>query len=155
VSMRSTGTSAVIAFAVTGAMCGISANAAYAAPEAQLRAGADEICTVLGIGSGAAGLSKALAKGASWVGIGASVGCYLYSQAKNATPAEKRAAMIKSYKKYQAMSALKKLEALGYDCRKKDSGGGGGTDSAPVNTRVGFRDIKMKGVTYKCSAIGD
>ncbi|MGI5376523.1 hypothetical protein ACQEV2_20160 [Streptomyces sp. CA-251387] len=170
VGMRSKGISTAIAFAMTGAMCGVGANAAYAAsvgrdraaPVAQaataeqVRAGADEICTVLGIGSGAAGLSKALAKGASWVGIGASIGCYLYSQAKNATPAEKRAAMIKSYKKYQAMSDLKKLDALGYYCRKKDSGGGGGgTDFVPLNTRIGWTDIKMKGVTYTCTAARD
>ncbi|KOG24463.1 hypothetical protein [Streptomyces viridochromogenes] len=174
-SVRSKGISAATALAMTGALCGIGANAAYAASAedagagtatvaqaataGQTRAGADEICTVLGIGSGAAGLSKALAKGASWVGIGASVGCYLYSKAKNATPAEKRAAMIKSYKKYQAMSDLKKLDALGYYCRKKDSGGGGGggggTDVAPLNTRLGWTDIKMKGVTYTCTATGD
>ncbi len=160
---------------MTGALCGIGANAAYAASTedsgtgtgtgtgtvaqaataGQARAGADEICAVLGIGSGAAGLSKALAKGASWVGIGASIGCYLYTKAKNATPAEKRAAMIKSYKKYQAMSDLKKLDALGYYCRKKDSGGGGGTDVAPLNTKLGWTDIKMKGVTYTCTATGD
>ncbi|MDO0913174.1 hypothetical protein QQM39_20655 [Streptomyces sp. DT2A-34] len=169
VSIRSKGISAAIAFAMTGAMCGIGADAAYAdstedartatvaqaATAGQVRAGADEICAVLGIGSGAAALSKALAKGASWVGIGASVGCYLYTKAKNATPAEKRAAMIKSYKKYQAMSDLKKLDALGYYCRKKDSGGGGGTDVAPLNTRAGWTDIKMKGVTYTCTATGD
>lgn len=168
-SIRSKAISAATAFAVTGAVCGIGANAAYAdsaenvrtaavaqaATAGQARAGADEICTVLGIGSGAAGLSKALAKGASWVGIGASIGCYLYSQAKNATPAQKRAAMIESYEKYQAMSDLKKLDALGYYCRKKDSGGGGGTDVAPLNTRIGWTDIKMKGVTYTCTATGD
>ncbi|MFI6011299.1 hypothetical protein ACIBAG_21180 [Streptomyces sp. NPDC051243] len=164
--MRSKGISAVIALAMTGTMYGINTQTASAAtPETgQVRAGADEICTVLGIGSGAAGLSKALAKGASWVGIGASIGCYLYSQAKNATPAEKRAAMIKSYNKYQAMSDLKKLDALGYYCRKKNTGGGGGTDAAPtdvntnvnrVSVRAGWRDIKMKGVTYSCTATGD
>ncbi|WP_030595640.1 hypothetical protein [Streptomyces fulvoviolaceus] len=167
--MRSKGISAAIAFAMTGALCGIGANTAYAASaeseraataepaatELPLSAGADEICAVIGIGSGSAGLVKALAKGASWVGIGASVGCYLYAKAKEATPAEKRAAMIKSYKSYQAKSDLKKLEALGYDCHKKDGGGGGGTDFTPANAKVGYRDIKMKGVTYKCSAIGD
>ncbi|GHE42803.1 hypothetical protein [Streptomyces capitiformicae] len=155
-SIRSKGISTAIAFAMTGAMFGIGTQAAYAAP-ADVRAGADEICTVMGIGSGAAGLTKALAKGASVVGIGASVGCYLYSQAKNATPEQKRAAMTKSYREYQAKSDLKKLEALGYSCRKKNSGGGGGGDIAPadVTVKVGFRDIKMKGVTYKCSAIGD
>ncbi len=91
------------------------------------------------------------------MGIGASIGCYLYTKAKEATPAEKRAAMIASYNSYQAKSDLKKLEALGWDCRKVSGGGGGGGDVAPVDTklRVGFRDIKMKGVTYKCSAIGD
>jgi hypothetical protein len=155
VSTRSKAISAVITLAVTGAMCGAGAQTANAATAGQARVGADEICTVLGIGSGAAGLSKALAKGASWTGIGASIGCYLYSKAKEATPAERRAAMIKSYNDYQRKSDLKKLEALGYSCRKKDSGGGGGTDAAPMNTRVGYRDIKMKGVTYKCSAIGD
>ncbi|MGC9543388.1 hypothetical protein [Streptomyces sp. UG1] len=164
VSMRSKGISAAIAIAMTGTMCGIGASAAHAAaPEkaekaataGQARVGANEICTVLGIGSGAAGLTKALAKGASWVGIGASVGCYLYSKAQEATPAEKRAAMIRSYKKYQAMSDIKKLDALGYYCRKKDSGGGGGTDVAPLDARAGWTDIKMKGVTYKCTATGD
>jgi hypothetical protein len=170
VSMRSKGISAVIAVAMTGTMCGIGSNTAYAAsPEGenaaavaqaaaagQSRAGADEICAVLGIGSGAAGLTKALARGASWVGIGASVGCYLYTKAKEVTPAQQRAAMIASYKKYQAMSDLKKLDALGYYCRKKDSGGGGGgTDVAPLNARIGWTDIKMKGVTYTCTAIRD
>ncbi|KUO06812.1 hypothetical protein AQJ58_38800 [Streptomyces sp. DSM 15324] len=168
-NIRSKGISTLIAFTMTGALCGAGAQTAFAASsegegmaapaatEVQLRAGADEICTVLGIGSGAAGLSRALAKGASWVGIGASVGCYLYSQAKNATPAQKRAAMIASYESYQAKSDLKKLEALGYDCRRAGGGGGGGGDVAPLNTtlRVGFRDIEMKGVTYTCSAIGD
>lgn len=157
VSIRSKGISAAIAFAVTGALCA-GTQAAYAAPaQPEVRAGADEICAVLGIGSGAAGLSKALAKGASWVGIGASIGCYAYTKAKEATPAEKRAAMIESYKKYQAMSDIKKLEALGYYCRKKDSGGGGGGDVAPATptVKVGYRDIRMKGVTYKCTATGD
>ena len=83
----------------------------------------------MGLGSGAAGLSKALAKGATWVGIGATIGCYLYSAAKEATPAEQQAAMIESYNKYQAKSAIERLEALGYDCREKDDGGGG-TDGA-------------------------
>ncbi|WP_239472128.1 hypothetical protein [Streptomyces sp. NEAU-S7GS2] len=157
----------MIAFAMTGAMCGIGAQTANAASvegaggaavaraatEAQVRAaGADEICAVLGIGSGAAGLSKALAKGASWVGIGASVGCYAYTKAKNATPAQKRAAMMKSYRNYQAKSDLGKLDALGYYCRKKSGGGGGGTDFAAL---IGYRDIKMKGVTYTCTNIRD
>ncbi|MEU6370130.1 hypothetical protein ABZ876_31500 [Streptomyces sp. NPDC046931] len=167
--MRSKGISAVIACAMTGAICGIGANTAYAAAEengesvaatraaadVQLRAGADEICAVLGIGSGAAGLTKALAKGASWVGIGASIGCYLYTKAKQVTPREKQAAMIKAYNEYQRKSDLKKLEALGYYCHKKSSGGGGGGDVAPVDPRIGYRDIKMKGVTYKCTATGD
>ncbi|SOR80458.1 MULTISPECIES: hypothetical protein [Streptomyces] len=158
VSIRSKGISAVITFAMTGALCGVGAQAAQAAPaQPELRAGADEICAVLGIGSGAAGLTKALAKGASWVGIGASIGCYAYTKAKEATPAQKRAAMIASYKKYQAMSDIKKLDALGYYCRKKDSGGGGGTDVAPTDptVKVGYHDIRMKGVTYKCTATGD
>ncbi|MGX1756618.1 hypothetical protein ACWIG5_06835 [Streptomyces lydicus] len=165
--MRSKGISTAIAFAMTGAMCGISAQTASAASGeggggaavarsaagAQVHAaGADEICAVLGIGSGAAGLSKALAKGASWVGIGASVGCYAYTKAKEATPAQKRAAMIKSYNNYQAKSDLGKLEALGYSCRKEGGGGGGGTDFASF---AGYRDIKMKGVTYKCGNIRD
>ncbi|WP_371662677.1 hypothetical protein [Streptomyces sp. NBC_00280] len=168
-SIRSKGISTLIAFTMTGTMCGIGAQTAFAASAegkgaaaqvataGQSRAGADELCAVVGIGSGAAGLTKALAKGASWVGIGASIGCYLYSKAKEATPAERRAAMIASYNSYQAKSDLKKLEALGWDCRKASGGGGGGGDAAPANTklRVGFRDIKMKGVTYKCSAIGD
>ncbi|MFJ4538596.1 hypothetical protein ACIP39_21950 [Streptomyces tibetensis] len=158
VSVRSKGISAVVAFAMTGALCGVGAQAAQASPaQPEVRAGADEICAVLGIGSGAAGLSKALAKGASWVGIGASIGCYAYTKAKEATPAQKRAAMIASYKKYQAMSDIKKLDALGYYCRKKESGGGGGSDVAPsdVSVKAGWRDIKMKGVTYKCTATGD
>ncbi|MDQ1017759.1 hypothetical protein QFZ43_004308 [Streptomyces afghaniensis] len=158
VTIRSKGISAVITFAMTGALCGVGAQAAQASPaQPELRAGADEICAVLGIGSGAAGLTKALAKGASWVGIGASIGCYAYTKAKEATPAERRAAMIASYKKYQAMSDIKKLDALGYYCRKKSGGGGGGTDVAPANptVKVGYRDIKMKGVTYKCTATGD
>lgn len=175
-SIRSKGISAAVAFTMTGVMYGIGTQAANAASveggrgvavtraataaagagqAGQTRAGADEICAVLGIGSGAAGLSKALAKGASWVGIGASVGCYLYSKAKEATPAQKRAAMIKSYKNFQAKSDIKKLEALGYSCRKKDSGGGGGTDSVPFGMRVGYRDIVMKGVTYKCGNTSD
>ncbi|MCT9142751.1 hypothetical protein [Streptomyces violarus] len=158
VSVRSKGISSVIAFAMTGALCAAGAQTAQAAPaQPELRAGADEICAVLGIGSGAAGLTKALAKGASVVGIGASVGCYAYTKAKEATPAERRAAMIASYKKYQAMSDIEKLDALGYYCRKKESGGGGGTDVAPTNPTVkaGYRDIRMKGVTYKCTATGD
>ncbi|MFG2527445.1 hypothetical protein [Streptomyces sp. NPDC048516] len=165
--MRSKGISTAIAFAMAGAMCGMSAHGASAASgegeggatvarsaaRAQVHAaGADEICAVLGIGSGAAGLTKALAKGASWVGIGASVGCYAYTKAKQATPAQKRAAMIKSYKNYQAKSDLGKLEALGYSCRKEGGGGGGGTDFAAF---TGYRDIKMKGVTYKCGNIRD
>ncbi|AZS69851.1 hypothetical protein DDE74_01730 [Streptomyces lydicus] len=165
--MRSKGISTVITFAMTSAMCGVGAQAANAASvegeggatvvrsatEAQIHAaGADEICAVLGIGSGAAGLSKALAKGASWVGIGASVGCYAYTKAKNATPAQKRAAMMKSYNDYQAKSDLGKLEALGYSCRKEGGGGGGGTD---FTSFAGYRDIKMKGVTYKCGNIRD
>ncbi|MFF1375226.1 hypothetical protein [Streptomyces sp. NPDC058308] len=166
--MRNKGISVVIACALTG-VAGNTAFAAaahdegnaVAAPSATDRQalGADEICAVLGIGSGAAGLAKALAKGASWVGIGASVGCYAYTKAKQATPAQKRAAMIKSYKKYQAMSDIKKLDALGYYCRKQGGGGGGGTDVAPVNTTVGvmagWRTIKMKGVKYSCTASRD
>ncbi|MGK5640150.1 hypothetical protein ACSNOK_17815 [Streptomyces sp. URMC 126] len=179
-SVRNKGISAAMTFAMTGALFGIGIQAAQAdspksernvipasAPKAAdmgvATAGADEICAVLGIGSGAAGLSKALAKGASWVGIGASIGCYAYTKAKNATPAEKRAAMIKSYKNYQAKSDLKKLEALGYYCRKKGGGGGGGTDFAPLDAAVrhnivmpiGYRDIKMKGVTYTCGNTRD
>lgn len=172
-SMRNKGISVVIACALTGA----AGSTAYAASEhtenpagnavttqraADAQAlGADEICAVLGIGSGAAGLTKALAKGASWVGIGASVGCYAYTKAKQATPAQKRAAMIKSYKKYQAMSDLKKLDALGYYCRKQGGGGGGGTDIAPANkasdvqVMAGWRTIKMKGVKYSCTASRD
>ncbi|MFD4631997.1 hypothetical protein ACFVYR_15930 [Streptomyces sp. NPDC058284] len=159
--MRNKGISVVIACALTG----LVGNAAYAASAhdqgnavvAQSAAdyqalGADEICAVLGIGSGAAGLTKALAKGASWVGIGASVGCYAYTKAKQVTPAQKRAAMIRSYKKYQAMSAIKKLDALGYYCRKESGGGGGGTDVAPM---AGWRTIKMKGVKYSCTASRD
>lgn len=167
-SMRGKGISAAIALAMAGTMCGVGAQAANATSsedegaaavartvaEAHIRsAGADEICAVLGIGSGAAGLSKALAKGASWVGIGASVGCYAYTKAKNATPAQKRAAMLKSYRNYQAKSDLGKLDALGYYCRKKGGGGGGGgTDFAPF---IGYRDIKMKGVTYTCTNTRD
>ncbi|MFH8611277.1 hypothetical protein ACH4D5_27745 [Streptomyces sp. NPDC018029] len=166
--MRNKGISVVIACALTG----VAGSAAYAdaahhegnaLPASSVAGrqalGADEICAVLGIGSGAAGLAKALAKGASWVGIGASVGCYAYTKAKQATPAQKRAAMIKSYKKYQAMSDIKKLDALGYYCRKEDGGGGGGTDVAPMNTTVGvmagWRTIKMKGVKYSCTASRD
>lgn len=166
-SIRNKGISFVIACALTG----VVGNTAYAASahdegnavaapapapaqssaDNQVR-GADEICAVLGIGSGAAGLTKALARGASWVGIGASVGCYAYTKAKQVTPAQKRAAMIKSYKKYQAMSAIKRLDAVGYYCRKKSDGGGGGTDVAPM---AGWRTIKMKGVEYSCTAIRD
>ncbi|MFI7317219.1 hypothetical protein [Streptomyces venezuelae] len=160
-SMRHKGISVVIACALTG----VAGSAAYASaaeePAPRQALGADEICAVLGIGSGAAGLAKALAKGASWVGIGASVGCYAYTKAKEATPAQKRAAMIKSYKKYQAMSDIKKLDALGYYCRKQGGGGGGGTDVAPVNSTstvgvmAGWRTIKMKGVKYSCTATRD
>ncbi|WAL94808.1 hypothetical protein [Streptomyces sp. Je 1-369] len=161
-SMRNKGISVVIACAMTG-VAGGTAYAASAPQEAAQRQalGADEICAVLGIGSGAAGLAKALAKGASWVGIGASVGCYAYTKAKEATPAQKRAAMIKSYKKYQAMSDVKKLDALGYYCRKQNGGGSGGTDVAPVNSpstvgvMAGWRTIKMKGVKYSCTASRD
>ncbi|MFE0101795.1 hypothetical protein [Streptomyces sp. NPDC059009] len=165
--MRNKGISVVIACALTG----VAGSTAYAAAEQSATesqaVGADEICAVLGIGSGAAGLTKALAKGASWVGIGASIGCYAYTKAKQVTPAQKRAAMIKSYKKYQAMSALKKLDALGYYCRKQSGGGGGGTDVAPANavgpahavgpitTMAGWRTIKMKGVKYSCTANRD
>ncbi|MFJ2818293.1 hypothetical protein [Streptomyces sp. NPDC087294] len=174
-NIRSKAISTAVTFTMAGTLCAIGTTASYAAPteaekvaaaaqaatEMQASVGSDEICAVVGIGSGAAGLSKALAKGASWVGIGASIGCYLYTQAKKATPAQKRAAMIKSYKSYQAKSDLKKLEALGYSCRKKSTGGGGGdiaplnSKSVPISPKVGYRDIKMKGVTYKCSAIGD
>ncbi|RFU86952.1 hypothetical protein DY218_09510 [Streptomyces triticagri] len=176
--MRNKAMSVMIACALTGVAGGtaqaasspgassgegnaISASArSNAAGDPQAQAGADEICAVLGIGSGAAGLTKALAKGASWVGIGASIGCYAYTKAKEATPAQKRAAMLKSYKKYQAMSALKKLDALGYYCRKEGGGGGGGTDVAPANsasvgTMAGWRTITMKGVKYSCTAIRD
>lgn len=166
--MRNKGISVVIACALTG----VAGSAAYAdsahhegnavpasSAAGRQALGADEICAVLGIGSGAAGLAKALAKGASWVGIGASVGCYAYTKAKQATPAQKRAAMIESYKKYQAMSDIKKLDALGYYCRKEGGGGGGGTDVAPMNTTVGvmagWRTIKMKGVKYSCTASRD
>lgn len=163
-NMRSKGISVAIACAMTGAIGGIGANTASAAPAAtnvQTRAGADEICAVIGIGSGAAGLTKALAKGASWVGIGASIGCYLYTKAKEQTPAAKRAAMIKAYNAYQRKTDLQKLDALGYYCRKESGGGGGGGDFASVTPnspnmpRAGWRDIKMKGVTYKCTANGD
>lgn len=162
--VRSKGISVVLACAMTGVVGGIGANTAAAAPagtDLRTRAGADEICAVIGIGSGAAGLTKALAKGASWVGIGASIGCYLYTKAKEQTPAAKRAAMIKAYNEYQRKTDLQKLDALGYYCRKESGGGGGGGDFASVtpNTpniaRVGWRDIKMKGVTYKCTATGD
>lgn len=170
-SMRSKGISAAVAVAMTGTVCGIGANAAYAAtPDGgsaatvtqsatagKYRSAADDICFVIGVGSGAAGFRKALAKGASWVGIGAAIGCYAYSLAKDDTPARQREAMIASYKKYHAMSDLKKLDALGYYCRKKESGGGGGGsgDAAPLNTRLGWTDIKMRGVTYTCTATGD
>lgn len=173
--LRSKGFSIAVAFALTGALCGMTAHTASAASAEDERgtsatsatapqpgtgvltsaAGADEICAILGIGSGAAGASKALAKGASWVGIGASIGCYWYSQGKKATPAEKRAVMLKSYKNYQAKSSLGKLEALGYSCRKKDEGGGGGTDSASVEPMAGYRTITMKGVDYTCGNIRD
>lgn len=162
--------STVTAVAMAGVMCGTAAGAAQASPvsdrapansspqaagSVNSAAGADEICAILGIGSGAAGLTKALARGASWVGIGASVGCYLYTQAKKVTPAEQRAAMEKSYKNYQSKSALGKLDALGYYCKKEGGGGGGGTDSAPMEVKAGWRTIVMKGVEYKCTAIRD
>ncbi|MFE0257482.1 hypothetical protein [Streptomyces sp. NPDC059010] len=147
------------ATAIAGTMCGIGVNTAYAASPAgagQARVGANEICTLMGIGTGAAGFRKALARGAGYAGIGASVGCYLYSWAKEATPAQRRDAMIASYKKYQAMSDIKKLDALGYYCRKQDTGGGGGgTDVAPLNTRIGSTTIRMKGVAYTCTATRD
>ncbi len=60
--------------------------------------------------------------------------------------------MMKSYRNYQAKSDLGKLDALGYYCRKKGGGGGGGTDFAAL---IGYRDIKMKGVTYTCTNIRD
>ncbi|MET8680406.1 hypothetical protein ABZW18_23180 [Streptomyces sp. NPDC004647] len=53
------------------------------------------------------------------------------------------------------MSAIKKLDALGYYCRKQSGGGGGGTDVAPINTMAGWRTIKMKGVKYSCTANRD
>lgn len=165
--------STVIAVTVAGAVCAVTANTVNAAPpkdelketqatsEVEARgAGADEICAVLGIGSGAAGAAKALAKGASWVGIGASIGCYWYSQGKKVTPAKKRAVMLKAYRNYQAKSELGKLDALGYYCRKDGGGGGGGTDVAPVagtdvEPKAGWRTIVMKGVKYKCTATHD
>ncbi|TSB24570.1 hypothetical protein [Streptomyces benahoarensis] len=174
--MRNKAMSVMIACALTGVAGGTAQAASSpgessgegnaisarstAAADPQVQAGADEICAVIGIGSGAAGLTKALAKGASWVGIGASIGCYAYTKAKQATPAQKRAAMLASYKKYQAMSALKKLDALGYYCRKEGGGGGGGTDVAPTNsasvgTMAGWRTITMKGVKYSCTATRD
>ncbi|MFI6855564.1 hypothetical protein [Streptomyces sp. NPDC050416] len=49
--------------------------------------------------------------------------------------------------------------AAGRDDRvlQEESGGGGGTGVAPADptVKVGYRDIKMKGVTYKCTATGD
>ncbi|MEU2712358.1 hypothetical protein [Streptomyces sp. NPDC007205] len=157
VSVRSKGISAAIAFAMAGVMCGVGTQAANAVDMQPRGVGANEICTVIGIGSGAAGLSKALAKGASWVGIGASIGCYAYSKAKEVTPAQQRAGMIKSYNDFQAKSDLGKLDALGYYCRKKSSGGGGGGGdfTTPRIAKIGYRDIKMKGVTYSCTATGD
>lgn len=165
--------SSVVALAVAGALSAVTVQAVNAAPsdetetkattsqsapQAQVRgAGADEICAILGIGSGIAGARKALAKGASWVGVGASIGCYWYSQGKKVTPAKKRAVMLKSYKRYQAKSDLGKLDALGYYCKKESGGGGGGTDVAPAGpeAKAGWRTIVMKGVKYKCTANRD
>lgn len=53
----------------------------------------------------------------------------------------------------RAKSDLGKLDALGYYCRKK--GGGGGTDFTSPDMMIGYRDIKMKGVTYSCTNIRD
>lgn len=109
---------------------------------------------MLGVGSGAAGASKALSKGANWVGVGAAVGCWLYAEAQEVTPAEQRAAMERSYNDYQAKSDIGKLDALGYACQVADGNGGGdGTDS--VNAMIGSRTITMKGVDYSCRQIRD
>ncbi len=151
----SAGMALALASLTWGSVAAPAAQATSASPAPTTRAApADDICLVLGVGSGAAGASKALSKGANVVGIGAAVGCWLYTEAQEVTPAEQRAAMEQSYNDYQAKSELGKLDALGYSCQVAGGNGGGdGTDS--VQTKIGSRTITMKGVDYSCRQIRD
>ncbi|MEU0189560.1 hypothetical protein ABZ250_06830 [Streptomyces afghaniensis] len=83
--------------------------------------------------------------------------CGVGAQAAQAAPAQPELRALGGHRRqHRVLRVHEKLDALGYYCRKK-SGGGGGTDVAPANptVKVGYRDIRMKGVTYKCTATGD
>lgn len=151
----SAGMALALASLTWGSVAAPAAQAAPASPPPTTRAApADDVCAVFGLGTGLAGATKTLAKGANWVGIGATAGCWLYSEAQEVTPEEQRAAMQQSYNDYQAKSELGKLDALGYSCQVAGGNGGGdGTDS--VQTRIGSRTITMKGVDYSCRQIRD
>jgi hypothetical protein len=131
----------------------LPASASTVRPGASVNGfGANEICTIFGVGASAAGLAKAVAKGASFAGMAAAMGCYAYSQISAVTPAQARAATLASYNRYNAMTDLQKLNAQGYGCRKITSGGGG-TDTVIPN--IGTRTIVMKGVSYSCTNMYD
>ena len=136
---------------------GVTLNGAFSADQRVNAVGGDEICLLLGIGTGANATSKAINKGLKWLGIGAAIGCYTYTKMSQVTPAQSRAAVLAAYNEYNAKSAIGKLSALGYSCTKQ-SGGGGGTDAvAPsaVVPMIGYRTIIMKGVSYKCGNLYD
>lgn len=111
----------------------------------------NNVCTLIGFGTGGAGLAKALAKGATWVGIGASAGCWLLSEAQEQTPKQKRAAMLAAYRDWESKSALEQLESFGLSCRRDDGGGGGGTDRA----MAGVAYYKVDGKIYRCTGTRD
>ena len=127
------------------ARAGVSQSAA---PKADL----NDICTLIGLGSGAAGITKALAKGASWVGIGASAGCWLLNEGEKMTPAERRAVVRQAYADWEAKSAVEQLEEFGLSCRLDDGGGGGGgTDRA----MAGVAYYTVDGKKYRCTGVRD
>lgn len=132
-----------------GAMAATSLDSAVSPDAASTQVGYSEVCAVFAIGTGVAGRAKALAKGASWYGIAATIGCYAWDKAVSVPDAQRRAAAVSSYNRYMAMSELKKLDALGYSCTKYNPGGGGGTDAVAA---VGWTFLTMKGVKYRCSA---
>lgn len=133
-----------------------AASSSVVQSTSQATAGVDEVCAILGIGSGAAGMSKALAKGGSWLGIGAAIACYTWVKASQVSPEEKRAYYKRAYEKWRAKGELGKLKDLGWDCHRYDPGGGGGTDSTSAThsttaASLGYRILKMRGLTYRCT----